>query len=411
MLKLITVDDEYLVRLGLSQTIDWQSFGFQLVAEAVNGMDALEKIHALHPDVIISDVKMPVMDGVQLVAALYEENYDGIVLMLSGFNEFDYAKSTLEKGVYRYLLKPLDNNELVQAVVEAGNKLIADRQNRAFLQSARSDLPTICEKLTCDLLHGDVPLDELADKFASYGIALPLNGGVTVFCRLNPVGEMSEQAVRSQLVRIADEMERMFAPARVLRYFLGNHFGLIVEDVNLDKIENRLVQYVNGYSGDTLSVGVSGVFEDLDGIPKAYGVAKYVANNKLYVALSTVATHREADKPVYKQHVVQALRYVSENYSDVNLSVRDVAEHLGVSESYLMHLFKDNLNKTFNTCLTELRMFIAKRMLLSGKWRVNEIAEQVGYYDVKYFSQVFKKIEGVTPSEYVKREHEKNNSF
>ena len=411
MLKLMIVDDEYLVRLGLSQTIDWASLGFELVAEATNGKEALTKIHDLRPDVIISDVKMPIMDGVRLVEALYEERYDGIVLMLSGFNDFDYAKSTLEKGVYRYLLKPLDNNELISAVTEAGNKLTEDRQQRAFLQSARADLPTICEKLTCDLLHGDGSTEEIFAKFASYGIELPQSGGVTVFCRLNPVGEVSEQETHRRLAEIAEAMERLLSPARVLRYILGNHFGLIVEDADLDRVEYKLVQYVNGYVGDPLSVGISGVFDKVEDIPEAYRVAKYVANNKLYVALSTVATHREASKPIYKKHVVEALRYVSEHYSDVNLGIRDVSEYLGVSESYLMHLFKDNLNKTFNTCLTEYRLLVAKRMLLSGKWRVNEIAEKAGYYDVKYFSQVFKKTEGVTPSEYVKREHEKSKSF
>ena len=409
MLKLITVDDEYLVRLGLSQTIDWQSFGFELVAEAINGKDALSKIHALHPDVIISDVKMPVMDGVQLVSALHEENYDGIVLMLSGFNEFDYAKSTFEKGVFKYLLKPLDNNELVQAVIEAGNKLVADRQNKAFMQSARSDLPTICEKLTCDVLHDNVS-EEFAAKFSSYGIKLP-KCGVTVYCRISPVGEISEQDVHNVLKQIADRIEQLLAPAYVLRYFLGNHFGMIVEEKDIDRVEQILVHFVNNYAGDPISVGVSGLFERAEDIPEAYRIAKHVANNKLYEALSTVATYREADKPVYKKHVVEALKYVAEKFSDVNLGIRDVAEYLGVSESYLMHLFKDNLNKTFNTCLTEYRLLVAKRMLLSGKWRVNEIAEKVGYYDVKYFSQVFKKIEGVTPSEYIKREHEKNKSF
>ena len=73
---------------------------------------------------------------------------------------------------------------------------------------------------------------------------------------------------------------------------------------------------------------------------------------------------------------------------------------MNVSESYLMHLLKDNLGKTFNEILTGYRIGIAKRLLLSGKYRINEVSDKVGYIDVKYFSQVFKKIVGVTPSDY-----------
>lgn len=80
-----------------------------------------------------------------------------------------------------------------------------------------------------------------------------------------------------------------------------------------------------------------------------------------------------------------------------------------VSESYLMHLFKDELGKTFNTCLTEYRIMMAKRLLLEQKHRVYEIAEMVGYLDMKYFGQVFRRAEGCTPSEYVRKHNEKKS--
>ena len=133
MLKLMIVDDEYLVRVGLRETIDWASIGFEVVAEATNGKEALEKIHQLHPDIVISDVKMPIMDGVQLVAALQDDHFDGKVLILSGYNDFDYAKTSFENGLFRYLLKPLDNAELIAAVVEAGENWWQSARNAPLL--------------------------------------------------------------------------------------------------------------------------------------------------------------------------------------------------------------------------------------------------------------------------------------
>ncbi|MGN1040350.1 MAG: response regulator, partial [Candidatus Fimimonas sp.] len=117
MYKMMIVDDEYLVRLGISETIDWASYGVEIVDTAVNGKEGLEKILQQKPDVVISDIKMPVMDGTQLVKALNEQNYDGIVVILSGYNDFQYAKDTLEMGVFKYVLKPIDNDELVQTVL------------------------------------------------------------------------------------------------------------------------------------------------------------------------------------------------------------------------------------------------------------------------------------------------------
>lgn len=119
MYKMLLVDDEYLVRKGISETIDWNSYDIEIVATAVNGQDGLEKVETYHPDIIVSDIKMPVLDGMGLVSTLYDKNYDGIIIMLSGYNEFEYAKTTLEKGVFKYLLKPIDNDELVSVVVSA----------------------------------------------------------------------------------------------------------------------------------------------------------------------------------------------------------------------------------------------------------------------------------------------------
>ena len=179
MYKMIVVDDEYLVRTGITETIDWNKYDIEIVDTAQNGKVGLEKIELHHPDIIISDIKMPVMDGLQLVEALYERNYDGIIIMLSGYNDFDYAKGTLERGVFKYLLKPIDNDELIDIVVKAREKLKKRRVMDMYISDIHVSIPIIKNKLADDVFHG-VSDGEIKQKFALYDMPL-LEKGIVIY--------------------------------------------------------------------------------------------------------------------------------------------------------------------------------------------------------------------------------------
>src|SRR5690554_3429419 len=98
MYKVLIIDDEYLVRVGLKDTIDWASFGAEIVGEATNGKQGFQLALQLQPDLIITDVKMPVMNGVELASKLKQHNFQGRVIVLSGYSDFEYARSTFESG-------------------------------------------------------------------------------------------------------------------------------------------------------------------------------------------------------------------------------------------------------------------------------------------------------------------------
>ena len=99
MHKLVIVDDEYLVRLGIRETIDWAANGIEVIGDASNGKQGYEMIKELNPDLVITDIKMPIMNGVDLVKTLHKEGFNGEIVVLSGYKDFEYAKETFENGI------------------------------------------------------------------------------------------------------------------------------------------------------------------------------------------------------------------------------------------------------------------------------------------------------------------------
>ncbi len=413
MYTMILIDDEYLVREGIRQTIDWESYGIQIVAAAKNGEEGLEAIRRLQPDVIISDIRMPKMDGLQLVQQLQEDRYDGIIVMLSGYNDFEYVRSTLQKGAFQYLLKPIDNEELIRAVLDAIRELKKRRRTESMLADMQVGLPAIKTKLVDAVFHGDFDGDA-AEKFDLYGLPL-VEQGLVIYCKVDfSVGNISDEEARHALNLVEQEMFSILAQHKAIWSKNDKRIAIATDFLDVDLLQKRLTQMFRAYEEKSkviMSIGISKPFASVAEIPNAFDAAKFVAYNKLFASLnSVVAFRRESDgEESYKKHIIDALQYVSEHYAENDLSISAVSAFLGVSDSYLMHLFKRELGKTFNTCLTEYRIMMSKRLLMEEKYKIYEIAEMVGYVDMKYFSQVFKKVEHCTPSAFVKKQNEKKS--
>ena len=112
MYKILFVDDEEEVRKSIIKLMDWNALGFEIAGEAENGREALEKVTSLEPDVVITDIQMPYMDGLQLAEALQKEYPEKKVVLFSGYDEFEYAKQAIRLGVTGYILKPINIGEL-----------------------------------------------------------------------------------------------------------------------------------------------------------------------------------------------------------------------------------------------------------------------------------------------------------
>lgn len=127
MLKILVVDDETFVRRGIVLETDWKSIDCAVVAEASNGMEALEAVHKFSPDLIISDIRMPKMDGIEFLKRLREEGNNVHLIFLTAYSEFEYAKQALRYYAYDYLLKPFEDGELEAAVLRAKEEIEGKR--------------------------------------------------------------------------------------------------------------------------------------------------------------------------------------------------------------------------------------------------------------------------------------------
>ena len=125
-MNLMIIDDEPLVRQGLQSLIDWNSYGFTVLTEAGNGEEGLEKVLRLSPDIVLLDIRMPGLSGVELMRRAREEGFRGRFILLTGYADFEYAREGIKYGATDYLLKPVDEEELLQAVLKAEQSLLLE---------------------------------------------------------------------------------------------------------------------------------------------------------------------------------------------------------------------------------------------------------------------------------------------
>jgi len=168
MTRLLIVDDESLLRQGFMHMTDWETQGFQIVGEASNGKEALEIIAQKSPDIVVTDIKMPLMDGVELTKII-KEDYPGIqVVILSSYNDFEYVREMLRLGAFDYILKPKMNfTELLTVLHKAS--LATSQDNNTSKEPAFSDLR---DTFFIDLINGNLTLNAIRDNFSKYRIPL-----------------------------------------------------------------------------------------------------------------------------------------------------------------------------------------------------------------------------------------------
>lgn len=412
MYKMVVIDDDYLVRLGIKETIDWSLYNIEIIGTASNGEEGLKIIKTMNPDIIISDIKMPKIGGVELVDTLVKDGYDGIIIILSGYNDFLYVKSTLEKGVFKYLLKPIDNEELINTVLESIEKLDNKRKIDKYLKNLEESVPVIKNNIVDQMFHEtNLDISDYQDKMDTYGIDY-IDEGLSIYTKFDfdINNNLDSVELKDSIKIIEDELKEILQNNKYIYSKNVNRIAFATDFKDTNLLEKKLVEMIKKYEEKSkilISIGIT-PFLKFHEISSSFSASKFIANNKLFASINSIEikTSSSNDK-VYKKHIIESLKYISEHYQDKDLNAKSVSNYLYVSESYLMHLFKEELSKTFNTILTEYRIMMAKKLLLLEKYKVYEIAEMVGYQDMKYFSQVFRKLENLTPSEYIKKHNEK----
>lgn len=546
MLKIFLAEDEVIVRETIKRMIPWEDLGFELVGEAADGEMALPLLLRQKPDLLITDIKMPFMDGLTLAKVAKKEIPGLKVVILSGYDDFNYAKQAINIGVEDYLLKPITKNALIERLTEIRSRYEHEKTQKEYyekfhremqayeknssrdffeaLVSGSMDMMEIyrrSEKLGLDIVaeaynvliftmnceedfsgqregysEWEAESLELLEEFFSENTSAMLfrcnifSYGVLIKGQKETIEENTRSCV-SEIQRILDRKEQKrqwfvaagepverlnqiqksyYSASRAFsqRYLYDENILYYdemasMEKKNVTEDDSTYLQKVdvNALNPVILQKFLSnGLLEETENFVKDYFYAigqepleslvfrNYVTLNVRFSVMSflkeigcdtrtleqedTEDVLSESSKSLenaiaYAEKIISqaialrdqnsgnknrsilktAVDFIDSHYMEEDMSLNKAANAANVSANHFSALFSQNMGQTFIEYLTNLRMNKAKEYLRCTSMRSSEIAGEIGYKDAHYFSYLFKKTQGMTPSDYRKAREDK----
>ncbi|MEK3889539.1 response regulator transcription factor [Bacillus sp. FSL K6-3431] len=512
MYKVLLVDDERIILDGISSFIQWESLGTNLIGTAKNGMEAFRIIEEQQPDIVISDIKMPGMNGLELVKKTNAVYPDIRFIMLSGFAEFDYAKQAMQYGVKHYLLKPCNEQAIIDAMIEIMDAFDQQQNKEQFVLEMKERLEQVLPYAKEQLLKEFVTRDMYGSRdlayyqrifrlewndptvkllliqlegnfdyehmFAIKNISEQLLEHIILSCTIEDyiliiIEDTREEFLHIQIENIRNtffkyyqldttiavsESGKLFQVKRLYeealeclqhRFYLGEGtiitkadisykaeidqtvlryneqaFCLLVKSGRWDDAKKELAIFFMQLLEMRLEIQttksyVIDLFNAMIRICHPEQMKAYFGHISQLLELETIrqmqnlfeAIAKEMTLQFYEQNkhthsaiIQKALHTVEEQIGNPDLSLNYVAqEELFMSADYLGKLFKKEVGERFSNYVSKVRMDRAMEMIRNDSdVKVFELAEKLGYSDSQYFSQVFKRQTGCTPSEYKK---------
>lgn len=416
MHRLLIVDDDEIMREGIVSNIDWEANGIEVVGTAHNGMESLEKIKTCLPEVILSDIRMPFVDGLQLTEAISKLYPHIKVVLLTAYDDFQYAKKALDLRVQQYVMKYEENDSILQAVVNAFAEYEKQQSNREIVRRSRELLR---DQYLCHLLLGDRQAEE-ADNGRLIELHMEGGGFCVAVADVNdprlPGGKESPLKMELTLEKVRDHCEAMATDGTFGVYsVILNHQIVFLFNPPTDSADElrRIEQYLTGVVENAerdlqkiLTVGVGNIYGERRSIPVAYEEAVQAFELKNYLR------DEEKSHPVIQINQMRnygnshlrllekVISYINANYCKEDLSLNQISEAVYVSPTYISMLFKKYKGINLNEYITNIRIKKAAELLCQTDLKTYEIAEKTGYPNSQYFSVIFKKCMGCSPTDY-----------
>lgn len=533
MFKVFLVEDEIVVREGIRNQILWEQYGFSYAGDAPDGELALPLIRQVQPDLLITDIKMPFMDGLALIELVRRELPKTRIVIISGHDDFAYAQKAIRLGVEQYLLKPILKDTLAEILMDLQQKMQAEQQQRAhmvrFAREAQEYEMYSRRRFFENVVTGGLSVSEISETALSMGIDVnapcysivlyslssPAFNGSAPESYTDVLAAVQEQvtqvvinhpefilfrwnlttyavlikgdqedilqrtldcvgSIRNHCERAGNDVDWHIAhgtpvsrlgaiPAcfteanRILSYRylcpwehvlteasirslkdksradtgMGecdidrqriHHFLMVgtEEEINpfLDQLlpdgsENRLLPLFVKYLTLTVcfaaaeylySIGCRGEgYSPLEQRMTENPSTREEARKALFKILKQAFSQRDSESRKKQDTLMaQALGFIDAHFSEESISLDRVARQVNISPNYFSAMFSQEIGQTFVEYLTGKRIGEARRMLRQTDLRASEIATAVGYKDPHYFSFVFRKVAGCTPSDYRK---------
>ena len=313
MYKLMLVDDEDIVRHQVIKKIDWASYGFEIVCEAENGNEAFELFEIHRPDVVISDIKMPFMDGLELSEKILEKYPFTKIIILTGFDDFEYAKKGIDLHITNYVLKPVSSKELVRILQEVKAMIDEEIEHKQNLARLKRHYEQSYEQMRSGFLKGLVSGSEsngdLNEWLAYYEINLPGDCYMVTMVQIDRAGEVSRthmQDLEYDRIALFDLVKELDGQFHLGEYYLENggvclltsgtlaHQGVFVHK-HMEKME-KVRQAVERFLPYSVTIGCGHVVRSLDGLPHSRRSAGSACDYKLSMGGNQVIYINDLEK-------------------------------------------------------------------------------------------------------------------
>lgn len=529
MLKLFLVEDEFVMREGIKNNIDWNSHGYEFCGEASDGELAFPMIQKLSPDIVITDIKMPFMDGLELSRLIKKELPFTEIIILSGYEDFEYAKEAIKIGVSQYLTKPINGEELLKEVDLLAEKISEKRKEREirekYIREMEENFLSERKNLFQYLVTGSKSMSELLEISDKLNMDLSAIWYRVALVKIQSMNHARDEYSNS-LVQIEQKLKAIDADKGPLVFDRNLEGQALIFKADsreeLDKIQNDYLNKMRDLLGEykqiSYFVGIGMPVNRLSELPSSFEQASHAFAHRYLVKESCIWNYEEMEQHVYhdeefnisnvnpkqldrsklreflkfgdKEEVIyfveeyfkelgpnamrsnmfrqyitmdsyfcvvdfldnlrlqkdelepldvtsgilqseetaikyviriiekalelrektasnryggivdEVMKYIDKNYADEDLSLNVLASHVNFSPNHLSMVFSQQTGKTFIKYLTDFRMNKAKELLRCTGKRSSEISLEVGYKDPHYFSYLFKKTQGMTPTQY-----------
>lgn len=399
MYKVLLVDDEYFPREALRMMISWEEYGCVICGEAKNGLDGIEKARELEPDIVLTDINMPFMDGLDMIREIKKKQPEILFSIITGYSEFEYAKRGIELGVEDFILKPIDDKELIKAVQHMAQTLDKKKEKEQEIHRLKFWAEKNKEENRKNFLEmllmgqGEITEQEFLYECEQLGLPFHMPGGYIVCClKINSrtyVNTSQEEWEKQIVEAMGKEGEHWI----ITVYYQGKGNLYLVfsglPDVDWIQMEIRSllqkiqIAFMNQWVCTVLA-GVGSYCSKYDKIPE-----------------SRKAAEESVKEITVSKLIEEMMRYVHENYADPELSLKEIAEKLFVNYSYLSAQFKKETGMSASQYISRFRMTKAADAFRNGRDNMVEVAGMVGYTDIKYFYRCFKKEFDITPHQYL----------
>lgn len=403
MIKVLIADDEPRIRRGIKNTINWEEEGFELIGEAEDGEEALNMAKEKKPDILLLDICMPFLNGIQLIEELNKVLCNPVVIIISGHDEFSYTQAALRLKVFDYILKPIDRYNFRALIFKAKEEVILRKKknekesfNNMILENNISYLKDNFFKAW---ISGKLNSDELKIKMENFNINYSNNMGLSLIKILekNFVGMVNKnerELISYGIINLSKEVMSNFKNLYVFPYSSSRVVILFnVESIILWK--EILVD---------LEEKITSLFK-IDIIIESSLLSNDPMKIKeTFIKLKSNVLEKSKKTPI----VLEVEKYIEKYYGDEDLSIEKVSNKLGISQTYLTRLLKKELGMNFIDYLTYIRIQNSIELMKEPSIKIYEISRLVGYSTQHYFSSVFKKHMGMSPNDYRMRINNEN---